>query len=65
MTPRAKELIQPLNERLSVEKIKVNKDKLKVDELNLNIKNLNMHLKFILATGFALLIGLVTSSVLK
>lgn len=65
MTPREKESILSLNERLSLDKIKVKECKLKDDELTMKIKIVNMELKFTIGMNILLLIGLVATSVMK
>lgn len=65
MTPRLKELISSLNERLGLEKIKVNECKHKEYELKMKIKFLKMQLKFIIGMIIVLLIGLVATSVMN
>ncbi|CAL5208248.1 unnamed protein product [Lathyrus oleraceus] len=58
MTPRSKEFISSSNERLGVEKIKV-------DELKMNIKFMKIQLKFTIGMIIVFLIGLVATSILN
>ncbi|CAK8532063.1 unnamed protein product [Lathyrus sativus] len=65
ITPRAKEMITSLKEKLCSEQNKVNECRVKEDELKMKIKFLNMQMKFSCVMSFVMLLGLIVSSVMK
>lgn len=65
MSPRVKDLISSLHQKLNQEKLNLNGAKIKEEEMKMEINCMKMMIKFSLLISNVLLIGLVVCNIMK